>query len=74
MRGHGRGGLCTKRRQPGLLAPGRPDVDPVLGWGRRLLADAGPWATLRLLDGATTTAGGLVASYQPTRTDGGHKH
>jgi hypothetical protein len=31
-------------------------------------------ATLRLLDIVTTITGALVATYQPTRTDGGHEH
>ena len=57
-----------------MQAPGRPDEDPVLGSGRRLVADPGPLATLRLLDRATTTTGVLVATSQPTRTDGGHQH
>jgi hypothetical protein len=57
-----------------MQAPGRPDEDPVLGSGRRLVADPGPLATPRLLDRATTTTGVLVATSQPTRTDGGHQH
>jgi hypothetical protein len=46
-----------------------PDEDLVLGSGRRLVADGGPLATLRLVDSVTTTTGVLVATYQPTRTD-----
>jgi hypothetical protein len=38
-----------------MQAPGRPDKDPVLGSRRRLFADGGPLATLRLLDRMTTT-------------------
>jgi hypothetical protein len=57
-----------------MQAPGRPDKDPVLGSGRRLVADGGPVATLRLLESVTTTTGVPVTTYQPTRTDGGHEH
>jgi hypothetical protein len=38
-----------------MQAPGRPDEDPVPGSRRRLFADGGPLATLRLLDRMTTT-------------------
>jgi dihydrofolate reductase len=37
----------------------------VLGSGRRLFPDAGPAATLRLLDSVTTTTGVIIATYQP---------
>jgi hypothetical protein len=37
----------------------------VLGSGRRLFADDGPPATLRLVDSMTTTTGVLIATYQP---------
>jgi hypothetical protein len=37
-----------------MQAPGRPDEDLVLGSGRRLFADGGPLATLRLVDRVTT--------------------
>jgi hypothetical protein len=57
-----------------MQAPGRPDKDPMLGSGRGLVADGGPLATLRLLDNVATTTGVLVATYQPTRTDGGNEH
>ena len=57
-----------------MPAPGRPDEDLVLGSGRCLLADGGPVATLRLLDNVTATTGVLVATYQPSRTNGGHEH
>jgi hypothetical protein len=43
----------------------------VLGSGRRLFADGGPVAALRLLDTTPATTGLLVATYQPTRTNGG---
>jgi dihydrofolate reductase len=40
----------------------------VLGSGRRLFADGGPVASLRLVDGASTTSTGVViATYQPVR-------
>jgi hypothetical protein len=57
-----------------MSAPGRSDEDPVLGSGRRLVADGGPVATLRLLDTKPAATGVPVATYQPTRTDGGHEH
>jgi hypothetical protein len=56
-----------------MHAPGQPDKDPVLGSGRRLRRRR-PVATLRLLDTKPATTGMPVASYQPTRTDGGHEH
>jgi hypothetical protein len=44
-------------------------------WDRdAVFADGGPLATLRLLDTKPATTGMPVASYQPTRTDGGHGH
>jgi hypothetical protein len=52
----------------GHAGAGRPDKDPVLGSGRRLVADGGPVATLRLLDNVATTTGVPVTTYQPTRT------
>ena len=57
-----------------MQAPGRPDKDPVLGSGRRLVADGGPVATLRLLDNVATTTGVPVTTDQPTRTDDEHEH
>jgi hypothetical protein len=56
-----------------MSAPSRSDEDPVLGSGRRLRRRR-PLATLRLLDTKPATIGMPVASYQPTRTDGGHEH
>ena len=38
----------------------------VLGSGRRLFRDGGPYATLRLVDTKTTTTGVIIATYQPT--------
>jgi dihydrofolate reductase len=43
----------------------------VLGSGRRLFPDGSPLATLRLVDSVTTTTGVVVATYEPTKTDGG---
>ena len=37
----------------------------VLGAGRRLFADGGPGASLRLIDSRTTTTGVVVATYEP---------
>ena len=44
----------------------------VLGSGRRLFADGGPDAALRLVDTTTTTTGVIVATYQPAETTPGH--
>jgi hypothetical protein len=46
----------------------------VLGSRHRLVADGGRLATLRPVDSVTTTTGVLAATYQPTRTNGGHEH
>lgn len=37
----------------------------LLGSGRRLFSDAGPYATLRLVDSVPTTSGVIIATYQP---------
>jgi dihydrofolate reductase len=37
----------------------------VLGSGRRLFADGGPFAALRLVDTRTTPTGVVIATYQP---------
>ena len=37
----------------------------LLGSGRHLFADGGPFATLRLVDNKTTTTGVVIATYQP---------
>ena len=37
----------------------------VLGTGRRLFTDGGPTASLRLVDGKTSTTGVLIATYEP---------
>jgi dihydrofolate reductase len=37
----------------------------VLGSGRRLFADGGPFAALRLVDTKTTTTGVVIATYEP---------
>jgi|Tabmets5t2r1_1033131.scaffolds.fasta_scaffold667265_1 hypothetical protein len=44
-----------------MQAPGRPDKDPVLGSGRRLLE-------------SVTTTGVPVATSQSTRTNASHPH
>jgi dihydrofolate reductase len=41
----------------------------VLGSGRRLFADDGPRATLKLVDTKTTTSGVNIATYQPVTPD-----
>jgi len=40
----------------------------VLGTGRRLFAEGGPSATLRLVDSKTTSTGVVIARYQPAQT------
>lgn len=42
----------------------------VLGSGRRLFADHGAYAALRLVDSKTTTTGVIIATYQPAVTSG----
>jgi dihydrofolate reductase len=37
----------------------------VLGTGRRLFTDGGPSASLRLVEGKTSTTGVLIATYEP---------
>ena len=37
----------------------------VLGSGRRLFPDGGPFAGLRLVDTKTTTTGVVIATYRP---------
>jgi dihydrofolate reductase len=39
----------------------------VLGSGRRLFADDGTFATLKLTDSLTTTTGVVIATYEPTQ-------
>jgi dihydrofolate reductase len=38
----------------------------ILGSGRRLFPDSGPFAGLRLVDAVTTSTGVVIATYQPT--------
>ncbi len=44
----------------------------VLGSGRRLFADGGPFAALRLVDTKATTTGVVIATYQPAETTTAH--
>lgn len=37
----------------------------VLGSGRRLFPDGGPFAALRLVGSVTTTTGVIIATYEP---------
>jgi dihydrofolate reductase len=39
----------------------------VLGSGRRLFADGGAFAALRLVHARTTTTGVVIATYEPSR-------
>jgi len=43
----------------------------VLGSGRRLFSDSGAFAALRLVDSVTTSAGVLIATYQPVEPTAG---
>ena len=43
----------------------------VLGSGRRLFPDGGPFAALRLVDTKPTTTGVLVATYRPAEPTAG---
>ena len=42
----------------------------VLGTGRRLFPDGGPFAALQLIDSKTTPTGVVIATYQPARPAG----
>jgi dihydrofolate reductase len=42
----------------------------VLGSGRRLFSDGGPFATHELVDTKTTTTGVVIATYRPSSTSG----
>jgi dihydrofolate reductase len=37
----------------------------LLGTGRRLFADSGPFISLRLIDSTTTSTGVVIATYRP---------
>jgi dihydrofolate reductase len=43
----------------------------VLGSGRRLFPDGGPFAALRLVDSVTTTTGVVITTYQPAEPTAG---
>ncbi len=43
----------------------------VLGTGRRMFADGGPHAALRLVDSITTTTGVIIATYRPAEPPAG---
>jgi dihydrofolate reductase len=62
----GRGELIGTLMRHGLIDEYLLLIPPlVLGTGRRLFADGGPPASLRLVDSASTTKGIVIATYQP---------
>jgi hypothetical protein len=57
-----------------IQAPGGPEEDTRGGFedrGRRVFADGGAFAALRLVDTKTTTKGVMIATYQPAQSDAG---
>ena len=62
----GSGELVRSLMEKGLVDTFVLLIHPlVLGSGRRLFADGGPEATLRLIDSRTTRTGVVVATYEP---------
>src|SRR5260370_22842045 len=62
----GSGELIQSRRQHNLVDEYILLIHPlVLGSGRRLFADGGAFAALRLVATSTTTSGVVIATYQP---------
>ena len=62
----GSGELIQSLMSHGLIDEFRLLIHPlVLGSGRRLFADDGTFATLRLVDTITTTTGVVIATYVP---------
>lgn len=63
----GSGELIQSLMQHNLIDEYMLMIHPlVLGTGRRLFADSGAYATLRLVDSKTTTTGIVIAIYAPT--------
>jgi dihydrofolate reductase len=62
----GSGGLVQSLMRHNLVDRYVLQIHPlVLGSGRRLFADGGAFAKLRLVDTKTTTTGVIIATYQP---------
>src|SRR3954453_1036268 len=62
----GSGRLVQSLMRRGLVGEFLLTIHPlVLGSGRRLFADGGPHAALRLVDATPTTTGVIIATYQP---------
>jgi hypothetical protein len=57
-----------------MQAPGRPDEDPGAGIGTPTLRRRRPIGHAPTPRPHDDHPGLLVATYQPTRTDGGHEH
>jgi dihydrofolate reductase len=67
----GSGSLVRALMAAGLIDEYRLSLHPlVLGSGRRLFPDAGPFAALRLVDTKTTATGVVIATYRPAGTEG----
>jgi dihydrofolate reductase len=63
---HGSGELVRSLMRHGLIDEFLLMIHPlVLGTGRRMFADDGSFAALRLVDSVTTTTGVLIATYRP---------
>jgi dihydrofolate reductase len=66
----GSGDLIQSLMRRGLIDEYVLTIHPlVLGSGRRLFADGGAHAALRLVDATTTTTGVVIATYQPAERD-----
>lgn len=62
----GSGALIQSLRGHDLIDEYLLTIHPlVLGTGRRLFADGGPFCALHLIDSTTTTTGVVIATYQP---------
>lgn len=62
----GSGELVQSLMRHGLVDEYVLTIHPlVLGSGRRLFADDGPFAALRLVESTTTTTGVVIAVYRP---------
>jgi dihydrofolate reductase len=65
----GSGALAQSLMRANLIDEYLLTIHPlVLGSGRRLFADGGAFAALRLVDSETTTTGVVIATYQPAES------
>jgi dihydrofolate reductase len=68
----GSGMLVRSLMRAGLVDEWLLTIHPlVLGSGRRLFADGGPYAALELVDATPTTTGVVIATYRPAESTRG---